>query len=159
MKEYHIFTNTLLKIDGEHKPEEVEWIADYLRKELGEKRADNLIEVVATSGDENFSLKYEEPPIKFERIRRITGYLVGTTDRWNNAKKAEEHERVKHFWAPILLLRTEKESRFISTLFLFWFIICLTSFESNWLFLHHLNLSPYQIHFSLKKLDFLLKRL
>ena len=33
---------------------------------------------------------------KFERIRRITGYLVGTIDRWNNAKKAEEHERVKH---------------------------------------------------------------
>ena len=33
---------------------------------------------------------------KFERIRRITGYLVGTTDRWNNAKQSEEHERVKH---------------------------------------------------------------
>lgn len=33
---------------------------------------------------------------KFERIRRITGYLVGTTDRFNNAKKAEEHDRVKH---------------------------------------------------------------
>lgn len=34
--------------------------------------------------------------IKFERIRRITGYLVGTTDRFNNGKKAEEHDRVKH---------------------------------------------------------------
>lgn len=34
--------------------------------------------------------------VKFERIRRITGYLVGTTDRWNNAKKAEEKDRVKH---------------------------------------------------------------
>ena len=34
--------------------------------------------------------------VKFERIRRITGYLVGTTDRFNNAKRAEEHERVKH---------------------------------------------------------------
>jgi hypothetical protein len=33
---------------------------------------------------------------KFERIRRITGYLVGTIDRWNNAKKAEEQDRVKH---------------------------------------------------------------
>ena len=30
------------------------------------------------------------------RIRRITGYLVGTTDRWNDAKRAEEHDRVKH---------------------------------------------------------------
>lgn len=34
--------------------------------------------------------------IGFERIRRITGYLVGTIDRWNNAKRAEEHDRVKH---------------------------------------------------------------
>ena len=35
--------------------------------------------------------------VKFERIRRITGYLVGTLDRFNNAKRAEEHDRVKHF--------------------------------------------------------------
>jgi len=33
---------------------------------------------------------------EFERIRRITGYLVGTMDRWNNAKQAEERDRVKH---------------------------------------------------------------
>lgn len=34
--------------------------------------------------------------VKFDRIRRITGYLVGTMDRWNNAKSAEESDRVKH---------------------------------------------------------------
>ena len=34
--------------------------------------------------------------VKFERIRRITGYLVGTTDRFNNAKQQEEKDRVKH---------------------------------------------------------------
>lgn len=34
--------------------------------------------------------------VKFERIRRITGYLVGTMEKWNNAKKAEERDRVKH---------------------------------------------------------------
>ena len=34
--------------------------------------------------------------VGFERIRRITGYLVGTMDKWNNAKRAEEHDRVKH---------------------------------------------------------------
>jgi ribonucleoside-triphosphate reductase len=38
----------------------------------------------------------EEGNIKFERIRRITGYLVGTLDNFNNAKRAEEHDRVKH---------------------------------------------------------------
>lgn len=32
----------------------------------------------------------------FQRIRRITGYLVGTLDRFNNAKRAEERDRVKH---------------------------------------------------------------
>ena len=34
--------------------------------------------------------------VKFERIRRITGYLVGTVDRFNNAKRAEVEDRVKH---------------------------------------------------------------
>lgn len=34
--------------------------------------------------------------VPFQRIRRITGYLVGTMDTWNNAKKAEERDRVKH---------------------------------------------------------------
>lgn len=34
--------------------------------------------------------------VKFDRIRRITGYLVGTTDRFNNAKRSEEKDRVKH---------------------------------------------------------------
>lgn len=34
--------------------------------------------------------------VKFERIRRITGYLVGTLDKWNDAKKSEEKDRVKH---------------------------------------------------------------
>ncbi len=34
--------------------------------------------------------------VGFERVRRITGYLVGTMDRWNSAKRAEERDRVKH---------------------------------------------------------------
>lgn len=34
--------------------------------------------------------------IKFERIRRVTGYLVGTLDRFNDGKRAEEAQRVKH---------------------------------------------------------------
>lgn len=36
---------------------------------------------------------YDQP---FERVRRITGYLVGTLDRFNNGKRAEEQDRVKH---------------------------------------------------------------
>lgn len=38
--------------------------------------------------------------VKFERIRRITGYLVGTMERWNDAKKAEEQDRVIHMTKP-----------------------------------------------------------
>ena len=34
--------------------------------------------------------------VGFERIRRITGYLVGTMDKWNDAKRAEERDRGKH---------------------------------------------------------------
>ena len=40
--------------------------------------------------------KEGEGDVGFERIRRITGYLVGTMDHWNNAKAAEEKDRVKH---------------------------------------------------------------
>lgn len=40
--------------------------------------------------------KEGENGVAFERIRRITGYLVGTLDRFNNAKRAEERDRVKH---------------------------------------------------------------
>ena len=42
----------------------------------------------------------DEGSVPFERIRRITGYLVGTLDRFNDAKRAEESERVKHSTSP-----------------------------------------------------------
>ncbi|MDR0391199.1 MAG: hypothetical protein LBH59_04790, partial [Planctomycetaceae bacterium] len=38
----------------------------------------------------------EENDIPFERIRRITGYLVGTLDRFNKAKRQEVKDRIKH---------------------------------------------------------------
>lgn len=43
-----------------------------------------------------FNKKTVGEGIKFERIRRITGYLVGTVDRFNDGKKAEVDDRVKH---------------------------------------------------------------
>ena len=42
------------------------------------------------------SAKVRGKGVGFERIRRITGYLVGTLDRFNNGKAAEERDRVKH---------------------------------------------------------------
>ncbi len=41
-------------------------------------------------------INYITSKMPFERIRRITGYLVGTMDKWNNGKRAEEKDRVKH---------------------------------------------------------------
>lgn len=51
-----------------------------------------------TVGDDDYvDIKCEfEKTIPFDRIRRITGYLVGTLDRFNNGKRAEVNQRVKH---------------------------------------------------------------
>lgn len=51
---------------------------------------------ISLADDGQVILDYQLKPRQFERIRRITGYLVGTIDRWNNAKRAEERDRVKH---------------------------------------------------------------
>lgn len=51
---------------------------------------------IYTAYADMLDVKYACRRVKFERIRRITGYLVGTIDRWNDAKRAEEHDRVKH---------------------------------------------------------------
>lgn len=45
---------------------------------------------------EDVELTYHTKEVPFERIRRITGYLVGGMGRWNDAKRAEERDRVKH---------------------------------------------------------------
>jgi len=45
---------------------------------------------------EYVDINYDFGSVPFQRIRRITGYLVGTLDRFNNAKRAEERDRVKH---------------------------------------------------------------
>jgi len=47
-------------------------------------------------GEHDISEKYWWVPVDFERIRRITGYLVGTLSRFNDAKRAEVRDRVKH---------------------------------------------------------------
>jgi len=62
-------------------------------KEAEPKKELSKIEIKVDGEFVDLKYHYNVP---FERIRRITGYLVGTTDRWNNAKKAELHDRVKH---------------------------------------------------------------
>ena len=58
---------------------------------------DKLISSMDLKLDGDFvDITYHWETVPFERIRRITGYLVGTLDRFNNGKRAEEADRVKH---------------------------------------------------------------
>lgn len=64
-----------------------------------ELHGNSLREIVAKldpNDSDMIDLEYIMTGKPFHRLRRITGYLVGTLDRWNNGKRAEEHDRVKH---------------------------------------------------------------
>ncbi len=66
-------------------------------EQLKEQNPDKLIKTVDFTIDGEFvDMSYTYDNVPFERIRRITGYLVGTVDRFNNAKRAEVQDRVKH---------------------------------------------------------------
>lgn len=63
---------------------------------LENKYARRVSDLEINLDGEDVDLRYQLEAVPFERIRRITGYLVGTMDRWNDAKTSEEHDRVKH---------------------------------------------------------------
>lgn len=66
-------------------------------KHIKKNNPDKIITALEIRLDGEFvDLCYEYETIPFERIRRITGYLVGTLDRFNNAKRVEVGDRVKH---------------------------------------------------------------
>ena len=66
---------------------------DYVQK----KNPGQEIEYIIVRLDGEFAdLEYKVKPKEFQRIRRITGYLVGSLDTWNDYKRAEERDRVKH---------------------------------------------------------------
>ena len=71
-------------------------IDEYVRR-IRKKHPDRIInELTLTINGNYVDIKYNYDSVQFERIRRITGYLVGTLDRFNDAKKAEESQRIKH---------------------------------------------------------------
>lgn len=72
---------------------EVNAYVNYMRKQYPEITHGTL-EIVPVGVDVELTLTPDA--VKFQRIRRITGYLVGTLDRFNNAKRAEVEDRVKH---------------------------------------------------------------
>ena len=83
---------TLIGLDNVTADEPKHYV-EYVKQRVKERL--RRIEVTACS-DGSVDVSYELQGPKFERIRRITGYLTGTLDRWNDSKRAEERDRVKH---------------------------------------------------------------
>jgi hypothetical protein len=84
---------TITVTGGEMSAKEKSLYVEHIEKENPGRKIDWL--KIQIDG-EYVNLEYQLVPVKFDRIRRITGYLVGTMDRWNDAKCAEERDRVKH---------------------------------------------------------------
>lgn len=80
-------------INGPIPQTEIDAYVDYVTKK-NPKREILWLEIGID--DDFVDLRYELKPVPFERVRRITGYLVGDLDRFNNAKRAEVDDRVKH---------------------------------------------------------------
>lgn len=81
-----------VKITGNASSTEAQYYVEYLEKKYNRK----LESLDVQLDGEYANLDYTFSNVPFERIRRITGYLVGTMDNWNDAKAAEERDRVKH---------------------------------------------------------------
>lgn len=79
-------------ITGNAQPQEQMAYVNYLEEKYNRKLESLDIQIDGEYAD----LHYKFSEVPFERIRRITGYLVGTMDKWNDAKTAEERDRVKH---------------------------------------------------------------
>ena len=84
--------NTLIT-GGDLSDEEIEAYKRYAR----DKYPGENIEQLDIHLDGDFvELTYHFAGVPFDRIRRITGYLVGTLDRFNDAKYSEDNDRVRH---------------------------------------------------------------
>ena len=79
-------------INGALPQEEIDAYVRHAREKYGREPLSLDIRV----DGEYVDINYDFGSVPFQRIRRITGYLVGTLDRFNNGKRAEEHDRVKH---------------------------------------------------------------
>jgi hypothetical protein len=85
-------------VNGENITEEMaKNYLDYAEEHKLYKDAKVASLTVKLDGEEaDMEYEYVQNKPKIERIRRITGYLTGTTDTWNNGKRAELRDRVKH---------------------------------------------------------------
>jgi len=79
-------------VDGKEAQAYVDYVQEKHHRKI------EFLTIEAEGDFVNLTYKFEEVP--FERIRRITGYLVGTMDHWNDAKTSEEKDRMKHEMTP-----------------------------------------------------------
>lgn len=75
--------------------EEAQNYIDYVKAHAKEQGELDYI-FIQPADDGLVDVSYRLKSQKFERIRRVTGYLTGSLDSWNDAKRAEERDRVKH---------------------------------------------------------------
>ncbi len=68
----------------------------YIAEVKGRNPGREITDMTLTVDGDYVDVSYEYKEVPFQRIRRITGYLVGTLDKFNDAKRAEESQRVKH---------------------------------------------------------------
>ena len=67
------------------------------KKYVTEKYPDEVIdEIILEFEGEDVKIETHKHSTPFVRLRRITGYLTNSLERWNNGKRAEERDRVKH---------------------------------------------------------------
>lgn len=85
---------TIDVLNGEMDSREITYYVNHIRENNPGMDIDKLSLKVCDDG--YVDAEYVLTPVPIERIRRITGYLVGTVDRFNNAKRAEVEDRVKH---------------------------------------------------------------
>ncbi len=87
-----VIDGVLVRNAGGDMPDEE--IMEYISR--GRKMHGCIKALTVKAVGDDVDLQYYTASVQFDRIRRITGYLVGTLDRFNNGKRAEERDRVKH---------------------------------------------------------------
>lgn len=91
---YQKIVDDVIVTSNEDVQEEV--IKQYLSHVKANNHGRNVQSMSLEFDGEEVGIGYYLEPEHFEKIRRITGYLVGDMTRWNNGKLAEEADRVKH---------------------------------------------------------------
>lgn len=81
-------------VGGKISDEEKEAYAKTIQEKYPDREIESI--TITVDGDYVDCKTHFVPDRPFDRIRRITGYLVPNLKKWNDGKRAEEHDRVKH---------------------------------------------------------------